>query len=160
MQVRNLEICIHQIKMENKAKLEELEAKAELDEAKIKKNDNERKHYEMLLANERKEFEVQLAREREANRKLITENLSLKDAVGALQQSNSNLEDTISLKDRSIAKNESLIEAKSKVLQQKDIVISDIGEHLSRVREFLTSKQQQVSLLSCLSTDTSTVTVL
>ena len=69
MQIRDLEICIHQIKMENKTKLEELEAKAEMDEAKIKKNGKERKHYEMLLANERKEFEVQLAREREANRK-------------------------------------------------------------------------------------------
>lgn len=81
-------------------------------------------------------------------------------AVGALQRSNSNLEDTISLKDRSIAKNESLIEAKSKALQQKNIVISDIGEQLTRVREFLTTKQQQVSLLwliSCLPTDTSTV---
>lgn len=37
MQIKDLEICIHQIKMENKAKLEELE---EMDEAQIKKKGN------------------------------------------------------------------------------------------------------------------------
>lgn len=70
----------------------------------------------MLIANERKEFEVQLAREREANRELVIENLSLKNDIGTLQLLNSNLDNIISSKDRTIAKNESLIKAKSKAL--------------------------------------------
>ena len=119
----------------NEAEVTELKAKAEICEAQVKSIDK-------TLRQEREQFETQLAKEREGSGRLRTENHNLQTNVNALQHANSTLEATISRKDAAIKRNESELEVKTRVLQEKDATISGMSEQLTRAREYLATKQQ------------------
>ena len=71
---------------------------------------------------------------------------NIRSSIDSLQRINSTLEADITLKvgskDAAILRKESELEAKIRVLQEKDAIISGMSEQLTRARECLATKQQ------------------
>ena len=113
----------------------------------------EREQFETLIAKEREESERQLTKEREVSGTLKTENHDLRSEVSisrtninSLQHTNSTLEADISRKDATIKRKESELKMSTRLLQEKDAIISGMSEQLTRARECLATKQQVSSV--------------
>ena len=126
------------LKAENEARAKELKAKVTLYETQIEK-------YQQI----RGQCEAHLAEERETCRRLMIEKsgmqsevLKLKGNVSSLENTNSILEDYITVKEITIERNKSEIKAKTRALTEKDVTILEMSEQLTRARECLAAKQQ------------------
>ena len=135
--LRDTDAKFNLYRAENEAKIMELKSKAALDEIQMENKDR-------ILLQEREQFETQLAKERKENRKLIVENCNLQSKVDSLQQANSVLQSNVLEKDSTIARREATnkrkdleIEAKTTTLREKDAIISELSEHLTKTRECL-----------------------
>ena len=126
----------------NEAEVTELKAKAVIYEAQLKNLQEESERFESQIAKQREESETQLAKEREVSGRMRTENHNLQSNVNTLQCTNSTLEADILRKDAVFKRNESELEVKTRVLQEKDAIISGMSEQLTRARECLATKQQ------------------
>ena len=126
----------------NEAEVTELKAKAVIYEAQLKNLQEESERFESQIAKQREESETQLAKEREVSGRMRTENHNLQSNVNTLQRTNSTLEADILRKDAVFKRNESELEVKTRVLQEKDAIISGMSEQLTRARECLATKQQ------------------
>ena len=62
--------------------------------------------------------------------------------ISSLQHTKLTLKADISSKDAAIKRNESELEVKTRLLQEKDAIISGMNEQLTRARECLATKQQ------------------
>ena len=141
LQVRDLNAQNQLLNDEKEAEVTELKSKAALHEAQIE------------------QFHTQLAKEREKyaseNHDLLSEVATLRIRNDSLQHTNSLLkleadnmlkDGSISSKDAAIKRNESELEAKTKLLQEKYAIISEMSEQLTRAREYLATKQQVSSV--------------
>ena len=88
----------------------------------------QREELEAQIARHEEDFTIQLASERESGRRLTTKV--------------SNLEAESSRKDATIERNTTELESKSRALEEKNAIISGMGQQLARSREYLTAKQQ------------------
>ena len=120
----------------------------------------EREQLAIQLANEMEQNEMLLAKEKEASRKLILDvqdlrsNLSRsKSDITTLQGTISKLKSNISDKDTAIDMKEAIVrrkdtelEAKSRALGEKDTALSAMSEQITKIREYLATNKQQVSI--------------
>ena len=122
--------------------------------------ENNRKKFEREMAIQREEFEVKMTKEKEAyEKKLAREKESCKTLRNEKQQLEakismlvtkiasfkhriSTMEAEASRNRATIDKNESNLKAKTRVLEEKQAIISGMSEQLTRARQHLTSKQQ------------------
>ena len=171
LQVRDLTAQNQLLNDEKEAEIAELKSKAIAYETQIEDNAKtllqeteqfdtrlakENEQFEKELAKKAEESETQLAKEREMSRKLTNENHYLLSELSKLRTKTITLQRTISTlkadvmlrdgnissKDAVIKRNESELEAKTRVLQEKDAIISGMSEQLTRARECLATKQQ------------------
>ena len=144
----------------NEAEVVELKAKVTISEAQIENTDKtlkqEREDFATQLTKEKnqsaaetEQLEIQLAKEKELSRALQSEMSQLMSRTKSLQYTNSNLEADISRKDANTVRNEAELETLARNLQEKDAVIVGMKEQLSKMRKYLTTKQQVSS--SCAS---------
>ncbi len=139
--LRDTDAKFNLYRAESEAKVMELTSKVAMDEIQMENKDR-------ILFQERKQFEKQLAKEREVNRRLLVENCDLQSEVDSLQHANSVLQSNAVEKDSAIARNEATtmkkkieIEAKTAALREKDAIISELSEQLTKARECLTTNQ-------------------
>ena len=104
--------------------------------------------YETQVKNKEKTLQQErekLARERDLNRRLTSENTELQTEICQYRtRSNSikqNLEADVSVKNATIERMNSELEAKTKALEEMEAVVSGLSEQLTRVRENLSLKQ-------------------
>ena len=135
LQVRDLSSQNQHLIVTNEAEVTELKAKAVVCEAQVKNIDK-------TLRQEKEQFGTWLAKERGVSRRLRIENHDLQCNINSLQHTNSTLEADISRKDAAIKRNESELEANTRLLREKDSVISGMSEQLTRARECLATRQQ------------------
>ena len=111
----------------------------------------ERKLLETKSAKEREQFEMLLTNEREVSKRLVVENHHLQSEISKLESKINSVQGTSSTlngadialaSSRTIERKDSEIEAKTRALQEKDVIISGMSEQLTRAREYLASKQQ------------------
>ena len=154
-------------RIENKAKiLRQEREQSEIRLAEERKQyemtlDGERERSEMQIAKEGEQYEIKLAnekeqfaKERKINKKLMADNqnthselLKLASEITALQGTNSKLqsdvaekETTIQMKTALLKRNDSVIEAKIRALQEKNAAITTMSEQLTKTREYLATK--------------------
>ena len=152
LQVKDLNSQNQLLVAKSEAEVTELSAKLAVCEALIETNDKtlqqEREESETQIAKletqmttQKEEYEIQLAMEREICRRLTVENRESKSTINSLKQKSLMLEANISRKDATITRKESELSAKTKTLEEKDVVISGLIKQLTRTREQLSSKQ-------------------
>ena len=156
-QIRDLTAQNQLLNDEKEAEVAELKSKAMLYETQIE-NDamimlQEREQFDTQRDKEREQLEIQLEESetqqgREVSRKLLSE---VRSRIDSLQHTNSTLEGGAALKvgnkDAAITRNESELESKTRVLLEKDAIISEMSGQLIRTRECLVTKQQVSSEL-------------
>ena len=120
-QVKDLKSQNQQLEAESQAEVKELSSKAAIYEAQIHNNT-------ITLQREREQYEMQLSKEREMNRKLRSEI--------------STLSNIIHVKDLSMTRKDEEIGAKARAIEEKDTTISEMKEQFSRMKIYLSSKQQ------------------
>ena len=146
---------VEQMKLEvqnQKSQNQFLEAKIEAEvkdyKTKIALSDSQIENTEKILQRE-KELSRTLACEISGLQYEISE---LTANISSLQHVNSKLEVDISTKDATIVRKSAELEASIRNLKEKDTIIVGMNEQLTRVREYLTTKQQVSSLLiTCIS---------
>jgi serine/threonine protein kinase len=139
--LRDTDAKFNLYRAESEAKIMELKSTAALDKTQMENKDR-------ILLEERKQFETQLAKEREVNRRLLVKNGDLQSEVDSLQHANSVLQSSTVEKDSAIARKEATIkrkdlEIKAKIagLREKDAIISEFCEQLTKARVCLTTNQ-------------------
>ena len=162
LQVRDLNTQSQLMNARNEAEVTELKAKAGALETQIETNAKillqEKELSARRLIKEKEQHEVQLAKEREVNSKLIADSQDLQSDLSALRSEVTTLQDanskllsditgigkdtTIQLKNASVKRNDSELEAKSRALEEKDATISVMSEQLTKARDYLTTKKQ------------------
>lgn len=147
LQVSDLNTQSQLLKAENEAEMRELKSKVELYESQIENNT-------ITVLQGKEQFEMQLVKEEEVARRLMVENHDLQSElsksrlkINSLEHVNSSLEMHNAAKSASVKRKDSIIEAKTRALQQKDAIISGMSEKLTRAREYLATKQQVSSKL-------------
>ena len=95
-----------------------------------------------ILEQERSRLEALLAEESASREILQGEITHLRTSIIALKSTNLTLEANVSRNDATIARKEAEREASVKALEEKDSIISGMREHLTKIREFLSAKQQ------------------
>ena len=125
------------LKAENEAEVNELKSQAKLDKTHVEK-------IQELIENERKRsknLQKENQRLQAANQDLQSR---LHEVADSLQHENAVLHEDISLKEIDIAKSvatvsckEVKLEAKTKALKEKDAVISEMSEQITRMRQYL-----------------------
>ena len=95
-----------------------------------------------ILEQERSRLEALLAEETASREILEGEITHLKTSIIALKSTNLTLEANVSRNDATIARKEVEREASVKALEEKDSIISGMREQLTKIREFLSIKQQ------------------
>ena len=118
----------------------------------------EREQSKLQLEKEKERSELQLAQEREVKKKLVANNQGLQSELSKLRSENTKLKHAISelqadivekdgviqIKDTSAKRKDSELEAKSRALEENDATISAMSEQLTKIREYLTTKQQDL----------------
>ena len=146
LQVRDLNTQSQLVTARMEAELAELKAHAAYQ--------NESKS--MSLTQEREQSKLQLAQERQINKKLMvtiqdlqsdlaksrSENTILQYTISELQADIVEKNSVIQKNDASAKRKNSEIETNSKALEEKDATISAMSEQLTKIREYLTTKQQ------------------
>ena len=156
LKVKNLDSGGTLLKEENAAEIEQLKANVVLYESQIEHIESVLKQLKTQQARERDEFDIQLKNERHGSQKLSAENLGLRSevtklkvAINSAQSNISLLEADIAMKDfilsqrdASLKRSYAEIDAKSKAIQSKDTIISEMEEQLIRMRHYLATNQQ------------------
>ena len=110
---------------------------------------------------EQEKFKEKIAQEKKANKKLLANNQNLRSELSKVQSENANLLCTISelqvdtaekdgviqMKDTAAKRKDSELEAKSRALGEKNATISAMSEQITKMREYLTTKQQVSNLM-------------
>ena len=126
LQLRDLSAQSQLLQSENEATIMELKTKVKLHD-----------ENEGVLTQERNELETHLTKERDLHRKdkddLSSELLKLKSKVSSLQLNILTLEAEIGKKDIELA-------AKTRALERKDAIISEMNKQLTKVQEYVASK--------------------
>ena len=145
--LRDTDAKFNLYRAESEAKVMELKSKVALAETQIENKDR-------ILLQERKQLETQLAKEREANRRLLVKNCDLQSEVDSLQHEISVLQSSAVEKESAIARREATnkrkdfeIEAKTTALKEKDVIIAELSEQLTKAREYLATNKS-VSILA------------
>ena len=159
-QVMNLNSQNELLKAKKDAEIEELKASITLKETQTESSFKtllqEREQFDIQLTNERSKHEAELESERNTNQRvinekkdLISELMAAKMQIKHLQHKNSTLETdiagTVARKNAVIKRKDAELETKTRVLQEKDTIITGISEQLTKTREFLAIKQLEVS---------------
>ena len=104
---------------------------------------------QLQLAQQKQQLELQLAHERETNQnlqsdllKIRSENTNLLCTISELQADTAEKGSAIKMKDTAAKRKDSELEAKSRALEEKDAAISAMSEQITKIREFLATKQQ------------------
>ena len=147
LQLRDLNTQSQLLHAENKAKIIELNCKAQALENQVENSDITLFEFETQLAKERQQFEEELTKEREVNRKLMADLSKLQSKIIIFQGAISNLQCDIKEKDATITRRDSEIEAKSRALGEKDTTILAISEQLNKARECLIATQQASTII-------------
>ena len=109
------------------------------------------KHQEMLEEHQRecqrKETELHESRKvcselKNSNSALRVESLTSTVKIESLQSTVSTLEERLAAKEASVSGKDSELEAKTKALKEKDVIISGVARQLTRARECLAIRQQ------------------
>ena len=111
--------------------------------------ERERSNFDAEMAREKEDFEIQLTKERESCKRLRNEKRQLEAEISesvvnttSLKHKISTLEAETSRNTATVERKESELKAKTRVLEEKEAIISGMREQLTRAREHLTSKQQ------------------
>ena len=153
LQVRDLNTQNQLMKAENEAEITQLKSTAAVYETQIENNARllfqEKQQSEKYRAKEIEQYEIQLAnetqqlvKEKEINRKLMADNHDLRSELSKSRPEIETLAANNAVKDSNILRKDSVIEAKSRALEEKDATILALSKHLTKAREYLTTKQQ------------------
>ena len=153
LHIRDLNLQNQLLAAKIEAEVTELKAKVALFEAQIENTEEilkqERETFSKQLAKEknqssadREQLEIQLTKERELRKALQSEISELILRINSLQCTNAKLKADISRIDAHTVRNEAELKVNDKVIQEKDAVISGLGEQLTKTREYLTTKTQ------------------
>ena len=142
LQLKDMSIQVQLTKNENEAEVIELKAQIALLKAQAETKKLKEKQ-------DRQQFESHLATEQEAFRKLMIKNHDLQSEISKTLSKIFSLQNTISKMEADITANGLVIsrknyevESKTTALKEKDAIISEMGEQLTRARECLATKQQ------------------
>ena len=173
LQVRDLNTQNQMVTTKMEAEVAELKSNATIYKSQIETNSRaliqereqskeilakEREQSELQVAISREQSELQLAQEREVKKKLVTDNQDLRSELSKFRSENIMLKHTISelqadivekdgviqIKDNFVKRKDSELEAKSRALEEKDATILAMSEQLTKVREYLATKQQDL----------------
>ena len=167
VKVKDLKSQNERLRAESESKVKELKSKAAVYEVqlenKAKQIQEEREQYRLQLANEKTDFDKQtrqykkqlatareqLDKEREENEKLTGIVQEFKFELSRSKREVIRLQDDMTMskgdvekRDISLTAKDDEIEAKVRVIQQKDSTISELSEQLSKVKTYLSTKQQ------------------
>ena len=131
LQVRDLNTQSQLVTARMEAELAELKSLAALHEFQIENN-----------SKSLKESKLQLAQEKEINQRLKSGNITLQCTILELQDDIAEKNCLIEMNDVSAKRKDSELEAKSQALEDKDATISAMSEQLTKIREYLATKQQ------------------
>ena len=129
---------------------EEFETQQENDRNKVEREMAiQREEFEVKMTKEKEAYEKKLTRERKLCKTLRNEKQELETEISksvtntaSLKHVISTLEAETSRNIASVNTNESELRAKTRALEEKQVIISGMSEQLTRAREHLTSKQQ------------------
>ena len=151
LQLRDMKTQNQYTKAENEAEIVELKSKYSALETQIENKikilleereqsarllREKHKQHERQLRNEREQLEIQLAKEKAQNE------LLLQGTVSRLQSDITDKNTAIQMKEAIIRRKDSKLEAKSRALEEKDATISVMSEQITKIREYLATKQQ------------------
>ena len=139
LEARDLNAQIQLLSATNEADVTELKTKVAVFEDQIENND-------IIMHEQREEFKAEIEQIRAQVARLTDEKHQLESesvvSTASLKHKISTLEAETSRKTATVERNESELKAKTRVLEEKEAIISGMSEQLTRAREHLSSKQQ------------------
>ena len=139
LEVRDLKAHNQLLSATNEAEVTELKTKVAVYKDQIENND-------IIMQEQREEFKAEIEQSRVQVARLTDEKHQLEAEsvvnTASLKHKISTLEAETSRKAATVERKESEIKAKTRVLEEKEAIISGMREQLTRAREHLSSKQQ------------------
>ena len=139
LEVRDLKAHNQLLSATNEAEVTELKTKVAVYKDQIENND-------IIMQEQREEFKAEIKQSRVQVARLTDEKHQLEAEsvvnTASLKHKISTLEAETSRKTATVKRKESELKAKTRVLEEKEAIISEMSEQLTRTREHLTAKQQ------------------
>ena len=123
---------------ENAVKISELEEKDSLNEGEIASLIEKRKRSETQLLSVREQLQVKLENERE----YFKEKTNLYQKISILEQTIDKCNDDARITYKTVESKQKVIDVKTKALEAKGAIISDMNKEITKAAEFITNKNQ------------------
>ena len=135
------------LQYESEAEIAELKCKTMLYETQIEKNTETISRERELFKTQLRDIEEQLAKEEEVKGQLLADLKKLQSELNALQLTVSRLDadivtNCIQMKDASIKRKESELDANRRCIEEKDITITSMEQQITGLRQHLSAEKQ------------------